>query len=198
VTEAILDALVARGVRGSMFIQGRWAEAYPDLARRIGRDGHLVGNHSHYHVRAPLLTEAGLASDLAAADDVISEACGVDPRPWVRLPFGAGADDDAIQARLVALGYRHVGWHVDADDWDPAASADDLVARILAGVDDTGDGAVVLMHGWPRPTALVVPRVIDALRDDGWTLVGIDELPGDGPPIGVPWAPDEAVPAVPG
>ena len=38
-----------RGVRATVFIQGRWAEAEPALARRIAADGHLVANDSHHH-----------------------------------------------------------------------------------------------------------------------------------------------------
>ena len=42
--------------RATFFVQGRWAEANPAVARRIARSGHLVGSHSFYHARMPLLT----------------------------------------------------------------------------------------------------------------------------------------------
>ena len=58
--EAILDALGAADVRGTFFVQGRWASAYPDVARRMASDGHLIGNHSHYHARLSLLSPAGV------------------------------------------------------------------------------------------------------------------------------------------
>ena len=45
------DVLAGLQVRTTFFVQGRWAEAYPALARRVATDGHLVGHHSHYHVR---------------------------------------------------------------------------------------------------------------------------------------------------
>ena len=57
--ERVLDTLRDRGVRATIFVQGRWAEAYPATARRIADEGHLVGHHSHYHARMPLLLEAG-------------------------------------------------------------------------------------------------------------------------------------------
>jgi peptidoglycan/xylan/chitin deacetylase (PgdA/CDA1 family) len=52
--DSIFDVLVAEGVRTSVFIQGRWAQAYPDTAKRIAADGHLIGNHSHHHAEMPL------------------------------------------------------------------------------------------------------------------------------------------------
>src|SRR4029077_10539322 len=120
VEERLLDRLPARDVRATFFIQGRWAEAYPGLARRIADDGHLVGSHSHYHARMPLLTAAGLRSDIEHAERANRAATGVDPRPWFRCPFGAGAADRRVQDVVRGAGYRHVGWHVATDDWEPA------------------------------------------------------------------------------
>ena len=90
----------------------------------IATAGHLVGNHSHYHARMPLLTDAGLVEDIAEAGRVILETTGVDPRPWFRCPFGAGVDDPRVQAAVHAAGYRHVGWHVGVEDWDRPSAAD--------------------------------------------------------------------------
>ena len=58
--DALLEQLGELDVRATFFIQGRWAEAFPDQARRIADAGHLIGNHSHYHARMHLLTPAGL------------------------------------------------------------------------------------------------------------------------------------------
>ena len=63
VTEGLLDVLADRGVRSTWFLQGRWVESVPELARRVAADGHLVGNHSFYHARMPLLSDDGLTTD---------------------------------------------------------------------------------------------------------------------------------------
>ena len=63
-TERLLATLAAREVRATFFVQGRWATAYPAVARRIATDGHLVGNHSHYHARLSTLTADGVVADL--------------------------------------------------------------------------------------------------------------------------------------
>ena len=56
------------------------------MARRIADAGHLVGSHSFYHARLPLLSDEGLATDMREAEAAIREHAGVDPRPWFRLP----------------------------------------------------------------------------------------------------------------
>jgi peptidoglycan-N-acetylglucosamine deacetylase len=174
--ERLLDRLAAAGIRATFFVQGRWAEAYPATARRIGRDGHLVGSHSHYHARMPLLSAAGFEADVRAAEAALAEHAGVDPRPWFRCPFGTGGDDPLIAGRLEALGYREVGWNVTAEDWEPERSAADVAATVISGAVARGDGAVVLQHTWPDQTLAAMPKVLAALRERGATFVTIDEL----------------------
>jgi peptidoglycan/xylan/chitin deacetylase (PgdA/CDA1 family) len=180
VTERLIDVLDNRGVLTTMFIQGRWAEAYPLLTEQIAMAGHLIGNHSHFHARMPMLTPRGLSSDTLAAAAAIRRASGVDPKPWFRCPFGAGADDQQVLRGLAKLGYRDIGWHVDSKDW-AARGPKALVDRVLRQTLERGDGAVVLMHGWPRFTPEAVGTIIDRLRAEDAAFVTIDqleELPG--------------------
>jgi peptidoglycan-N-acetylglucosamine deacetylase len=180
-TETLLGLLTGLELRATCFIQGRWAEAYPEVARSIPAAGHLVGNHSYYHARMPLLTDAGLAEDLTEAGRVITETTGADPRPWFRCPFGAGADDPRVQAAVRAAGYRHVGWHVGVEDWDPAKSAATIEREVVDGTLAHGDGAVVLLHAWPTATRDAIGAIAGRLRDAGAAFVTIDalgEVPG--------------------
>jgi peptidoglycan-N-acetylglucosamine deacetylase len=151
-------------------------EAYPDVAARIPPAGHLVGNHSHYHARMPLLSATGFRSDVRTAAAVIEKRLGVDPRPWFRCPFGAGADRPRTHERLAAIGYRDVGWDVDARDWllrNPRRLAASIHSRTV----EHGDGAILLFHGWPAVTPLALPELIERLGDEGATFVRIDALP---------------------
>ena len=177
-TAVVLDALATAGVQATFFVQGRWAEAEPDLARRIARDGHLVGNHSFYHARMPLLSPAGVRSDVRAAERVIRRVTGVDPRPWFRFPFGAGMEDPALLRILASLGYRSAGWDVDALDWRIGATGPGVARTVVAEAVAHGDGAVVLQHPWTNATRLGISGVIEGLREAGATLVRLDALPG--------------------
>ena len=174
--ERILDTLRDAAVRATFFVQGRWAEAYPTTARRIADEGHLVGHHSHYHARMPLLLGGGFADDIADGQAAIEAARGVDPRPWFRCPFGAGADDGRVVAELAAAGYRDVRWDVVLDDWEPWRTGEAIAADAIDGVRRHGDGAIVLMHTWPGGTAEGLPSMLEGLRDLGGTFVTIDDL----------------------
>ena len=179
VQERLLDGLAGFAVRATFFVQGRWAEAYPATARRIPAEGHLVGNHSHYHARMPLLGARGLRADIADAQRAVIEATGVDPRPWFRCPFGAGVGDVRVQRFVRAAGYRHVGWNVAGIDWPPERTAADVEAAVVDGAIVHGDGAVVLLHTWPDRTERALAGIVQRLRAAGATFVRIDELPAD-------------------
>jgi len=183
--EALVARLTERGVRATFFVQGRWAEAYPATVGQIVAGGHLVGSHSHYHARMPLLTDAGIANDLADAAAAIEAAGGVGPRPWFRCPFGAGAADRRVQAVVEAAGYRHVGWHVAADDWEPGCDPATLSAAVVEGVRNHGDGAVVLLHTWPTATLEAIDPILAGLDVAGAEFCRIDELTDV--PAGVSW-----------
>jgi peptidoglycan/xylan/chitin deacetylase (PgdA/CDA1 family) len=174
--ERILDALREHAVRASFFVQGRWAESHPQIARRIADDGHLVGHHSHYHARMPLLTDDGLDQDLADGRSAILAATGADPRPWFRCPFGAGHDDARVLGRIAAAGYRDVHWDVELEDWEAHRTGTAIATDCLDGVRAHGDGAVVLLHSWPGGTGDAVAPIVEGLRDLGAEFVGVDEL----------------------
>ena len=176
VQDRILDVLAGAGVRATFFVQGRWATAYPECARRIAQDGHLVGNHSHHHAPMSTLTDAGIESDVRKAEQAITELAGVDPRPWFRCPFGDGHDDPRVLAALERAGYRNYHWDVEPDDWRPERTPIDLERLVVEGARAHGDGAVVLLHSWPPATIAALPAIVEGLRGGGAGLVGLDEV----------------------
>jgi peptidoglycan/xylan/chitin deacetylase (PgdA/CDA1 family) len=177
VAEKIVDLLAERAVAATFFLQGRWVEAYPEVAARIVEDGHAVGSHSFYHAHMPLLSDAGLARDVAHAEEAIRSLAGADPRPWFRCPWGGGWDDERVLAALERAGYRHVGWDVMASDWEPDRSPDEVRDAVMSGVLIAAESDVtVLLHTWPESTLLALPGILDALGDSRAELVRIDEL----------------------
>lgn len=174
--ERILDVLGEARVRGTFFVQGRWASAYPAVARRIAEEGHLVGNHSNYHAPMTILSPEGIRMDVEEAERRIRDATGADPRPWFRCPFGDGGDRDDVVGALDALGYRHSPWHIDPHDWEEGSSKGALEGAIAAGLDASASEAVVLLHTWPSVTPDALPGILDRSRDRGASLVTLAEL----------------------
>jgi peptidoglycan/xylan/chitin deacetylase (PgdA/CDA1 family) len=124
----------------------------------------------------PQLNGPGLAWDIRTAEQNIIDIVGVDPKPWFRNPFGVGADDPRVLKAIDRAGYVHVGWSVEAFDWEPDRPLDELVDTIVDGLIRARDESVALLHTWPKRTEKALPEIIRRLRDAGAELVGVDQL----------------------
>ena len=175
--ERILDVLASDGVRATFFVQGRWAEAYPETARRIADEGHLVGHHSHYHARMPLLLDGGLRSDIA-------DGRGGDHRGDRGVDPHLGSDARSARVTTIRACSRRCERPAIATCIGTSSSrtgsrggrAPRSRRTAIAGATAHGDGAVVLLHTWPGGTGDAIATMIEGLAEAGATFVRIDEL----------------------
>jgi len=114
--EAILDVLKKHGVTVTFFLTGKWAEQYPDLARRIALDGHEVGNHSYSHPDLTTLSDEEVLRQIRDAEEAITAATGRPPAPLFREPYGAYSDHERRLVRQAGYSYS-IYWEVDTLDW---------------------------------------------------------------------------------
>jgi peptidoglycan/xylan/chitin deacetylase (PgdA/CDA1 family) len=119
--------------------------------------------HSHWHAPYDHLTEEGVNDDLERSRKAVLDATGHDPCPWLRLPYGSGATDEELLARLARSGYLSVYWNVDPRDWDPNSSARVVTSRVIDGVSRLNGPAVVLFHAWSVFTMTALPWIINDL-----------------------------------
>jgi len=190
----VLDALKARGIHTTIFLTGDFIKKYPDLVRRMDREGHELGNHSltHPHLapnmrRDPRWTKARFQQELLDADRALFQLLGRPFDPYWRAPFGEHTTE--LRQWAEELGYRHVGWSEGADTLDWATTKERKLYRTGDAILDKlktrmekqdGDGLIVLMHlGSGRPPgdrpAQVLGPFLDRAIQDGWHFVRISE-----------------------
>jgi peptidoglycan/xylan/chitin deacetylase (PgdA/CDA1 family) len=166
-TETILAELRRRSVPATFFLIGRRIEQRPDLARRILRDGHQIGNHSYSHPRMVLERPRAYAEEIDRTDRLIRElgyGGSIDFRP----PYGQKLL--VLPWLLAQRGKLDVLWSVDSRDYmdpDPASIARRVLRRVRPG-------SIVLLHDSPR-TAAALPALLDGLLSRGYRLVRVRE-----------------------
>ena len=173
--DQILRALRRAHACATFFVQGRWALAYPHLAERIVADGHLLGNHSHFHFPATRLSADELAADIREAEEAIEHVTGISPRPWYRLPFFNGQGELSVRSTIAELQYVAVGSNVDTGDWDPTTTPDQFCASLINGA-RSHEVAVAVLHSWPTTTARAMKNALAKLRRAGAEFVTVDQL----------------------
>lgn len=188
-TPQVLDALKARGIKATFFINGKRvtnAAAQAVIARILG-EGHILANHSQGHLNLKTVSTTKVNEEVKKTHDVIL-AAGATPR-YFRFPFGAAtcAAIDIVEG----YGYAVSGWHIDSADWCYAASSsgycspstfryvpdgfrNDMVGYVMSQV-KSKNGGILLFHDIHQNTASHVPEILEKLADGGYTFVNLDD-----------------------
>lgn len=72
----LLDLLGHTRVTATLFVLGKFAEAFPDVVRRIRDDGHEVASHGFGHVEIFTQTPSEFRADVTRAKKVIEDIIG--------------------------------------------------------------------------------------------------------------------------
>jgi peptidoglycan/xylan/chitin deacetylase (PgdA/CDA1 family) len=130
-TPQLLDILAGHNVRATLFLIGRYAQAEPDLVRRIQAAGHLIGNHSWSHPNLALLAARRVEEELTRTRDTLQQITGI-PILYFRPPFGARRP---VVFRIARdLGMTTVLWNAITTDWREP-SPDRITERLCTKID---------------------------------------------------------------
>lgn len=105
--DRILQLLAAKKTHATFFTLGWIAERYPDMVRRIVREGHELASHGYGHQRVSDLTEAEFFEDITRSKGLL-EDLGGQPVLGYRAPsFSIGAQNLWALDTLKRAGYRY-------------------------------------------------------------------------------------------
>jgi peptidoglycan/xylan/chitin deacetylase (PgdA/CDA1 family) len=168
-TERFLAVLREEEVPATFFEIGQEMAGRASTMRQILAAGDEFGDHTMNHVEFP---DHG---QIAGAAELIERYTGF--KPCLFRPPGGAVDSNVI-ATAGSLGMKTITWDVDPQDWSLPGTSE-IYSNI---VDNTRPGSIVLMHdgGGPREETLAaLPRIIDTLRDRGYSFETVSALLGD-------------------
>lgn len=166
VTPRVLAQLAEFSATATFFCVGERVRRYPELAREILRQGHVIENHSQRHRHDfSLLGPRRMHREIAEAQASIAEVTGSIPT-FFRAP--AGLRNPFLQPLLDDLQLRLASW--TRRGFDTVNGNPDVIYNRLAASLQGGD--ILLLHDANAargPTELpvileVLPRLLDTLR----------------------------------
>jgi cellulose synthase/poly-beta-1,6-N-acetylglucosamine synthase-like glycosyltransferase/spore germination protein YaaH/peptidoglycan/xylan/chitin deacetylase (PgdA/CDA1 family) len=191
-TSQMLDELKRSNVKATFFLIGQNAERYPNLVRRIWREGHEIGNHSFTHPNIGAISERQARLELTATQRVFQSLLHRSTLLF-RPPYNADAEPTAAyEVRPIQIAsdmnYLTVLEFIDPQDWrteerQPDGSlqrrtANGMLQSVLAQL-ETEHGSNILLHdggGNREETVKLIPLLITELTKRGYQFVRVSDL----------------------
>jgi peptidoglycan/xylan/chitin deacetylase (PgdA/CDA1 family) len=169
--DALLELLVAYGIKCTVFIPGRVADERPGFIRKLDALGFEVANHGYSHHVITAMSDEEIEMDLRRGQAAITRITGK------TLPFfrPSGGAINARARRIVArLGYKLVLWDNDLHGYSAGSS---LSAQLEYARKNLRNGSIILSHFGARlKTADVLKTFIPEALGRGFSFVTLSRL----------------------
>lgn len=174
----IIDYLAKTHTPATFFVEGQYAQLYPELVRREWLSGFAIGMHSWDHPFMTRLSERAARDQFVSTRRAIHAAIGNDACVWFWRPPYMDLNKHVFnQAR--ELGLTTIDWNDDTRDFS-RPGAERIAATALA---EATPGGIILMHDGPaarEQTLAALPLIIEGLKARGLKPVTIPELMAHG------------------
>lgn len=177
-TEQVLDILAEHRISATFFLCGKNVEKHPEIARRIVREGHTIGNHTYSHPFLFARSRSFIEGEVDRAQEAIERITGVRPTLF-RPPYGVRWF--GLMPILRERGLNMVMWSVMGFDWKYPTQA--IIKAIKCRLHT---GAVILLHdGHEQPppagidqssTVEALPAIIEAATRSGLAFAPIERF----------------------
>lgn len=172
-TTDILDVLKKKEVPAAFFVTGHYLTENEDLIRRMVDEGHIVGNHSWHHPDLTKVSDIRLKKELKLVEEEYKKITGKTDMMYLRPPRGIFSE------RTLKLskdhGYVNVFWSLAFVDWNTDQQKGWKYAYHNI-MEQIHPGAIILLHTVSEDNAKALSKVIDDLREEGYTFKSLNDL----------------------
>ncbi|MCR5808168.1 MAG: polysaccharide deacetylase family protein [Clostridiales bacterium] len=195
-TPEVLDILKKYGVKATFFTVGRFVSVYPDTAKRIVEEGHLLACHTYSHDFSIIYQDPDhFVADVAKWRSAVKKAVGYDAGAYV-FRFPGGSTNSTIGGRsgrkdyLKAMhkeGYLAMDWNLGLNDKWLAGNKDHLPIEeyLWKSYQETWSyfkdkpPLILIIHDTEPASVNLLERLIEDLIAKGCEFGLCDELTED-------------------
>jgi len=168
-TDIVLDILKKHNAFATFFFIGNRVDEYPELAKRVVDEGHLIGNHSHNHTfMFDLYNERQMSDELDICNEAIEDIVGKKPKLF-RPPYGV--TNPTMQRVLKKNGMVSVGWSLRSFDTS-TKKRENLWDRLK----NTKSRDIVLLHEHGIHTIDLLDDYLNLLKQKNIQVKRLDEV----------------------
>lgn len=167
-TPQALETLKKYDVKATFFTLGKNIAGNEELLKKMKAEGHEIGNHSWNHPALPSLSLEEAKKQITDTEEALKGVLGTTSK-LMRPPYGAITADISKSVDM-----SFIMWDVDTLDWKSHSEA-----AILAEVQhQVRNGSIILLHDIHKASVHSLPKVIEYLKDQGYSFVTVSDLLG--------------------
>ena len=174
-TPLILDKLKRYDVKATFFLLGVNIEKFPEIAKRISEEGHVIGNHTYNHPKLTQVSDEEYHHQIHKSDEIIQSLIGYKPK-FFRPTYGAINENQVQWA--TEQGMMVTQWSIDTLDWQ-GLSAEIITQTVMR---DALPGSIILQHNAPdvplQGSVDALDQIILGLKGKGARFVTLPEMFG--------------------
>jgi len=167
-TPYVLDILDDLNAKATFFCVGENILKHPGIARNIIQRGHVIGNHTHNHIKGWQYSVTDYIKNVAQFEqaylDVINH-----PAPKIfRPPYGRMRKPQ-IKA-LKNRGYRIIMWNLLSYDFDNKANPETGLRKMIG---KTQNGSIIVFHDnlkASKSLKIILPGYIKVFSERGFAF----------------------------
>ncbi|WP_375511477.1 polysaccharide deacetylase family protein [uncultured Nostoc sp.] len=172
-TAQILEILKKNNIKATFFMVGQMVKYFPQVAKQVAADGHVIGNHTWHHWYFQM-DGATASSEIDRTADIIYKTTG-EKTTLFRPPGGFLNNGLAQYAKNKK--YAVMMWSEQSGDAERRSpQVPMLVKNVLK---QAKPGAIVLLHdggGNRSKSVKALPEMIAGLKTQGYQFVTIPQL----------------------
>lgn len=143
--------------KATFFIQGNYAEKYPEVVEEIDKRGHTIGNHTYDHPHLDKLSFEDQYYQIKRTNLIIQNITGKQPTLF-RPPYGI--IDKRTELVIEMLSMKMVFWNVNSQDWK-GISTDE----IMSNIPDKLSNSIIIFHDRMNNTLEAIPKILNKYKD---------------------------------
>lgn len=172
-TTEIIDTLNKYEGAGTLFVNGRSIDTNGTaLLSYALESGFELGNHTYNHPNLTELSKAQIKEEIVSLNELVERELGVKMK-YIRPGYLAVDNNVFTVATELNMPVVHASSTIHTNDYDKNATAESVKSAIL---NCAYDGAIVLCHGWSKPTAECIEEVCSTLYERGYRFVTVSQL----------------------
>jgi peptidoglycan-N-acetylglucosamine deacetylase len=181
-TPQILDILKANNIKATFFALGSNIIDHPEIAERIIKEGHLLGNHTYNHVKLKNAGKENFINEIESTQKAIKEMVNITPQ-YFRTPYNdfgeyeTNADLEPLRI-MDGLNIKVSESDLDSHDYD-TQDLGQIINFVKTGFDEN-KSSQVLFHdsgGFSRQSTVTsLPDIIKFFKDKNYKFVTVEQL----------------------